>query len=1498
MTSGDLNYDIYLNSYCIIPEWIRNNDINPNLFLYYEKIYIIKLSKPKKIFIGTLVSVDENICNFSHIDTDETISFMFTNNEEFSSMIIIDEYKNKENGYKIEEIYIVDNFNPTKSEYDDYEEVYFVEENVKKKNYSKKIIKEDLLGYLIRELNALDNNYKINNIRLLTDELYKLINSEPKVLLDKLEWITHPIKNLIPKAFIPVIDVVRPELLVGLLGNQPELENFIDSCNDDSRRTYDDVLRLFNSWLNRFITNDISINEYNGIGYFSSEGNEQVQLFNDPISISSLIEIPIDKLLYFNDMTLLEKKLCGDIFYNNITYIDTYEKHVVSGKNWTEMIKNLETKFSNMEDFIDTFIDYKELSDYIVNIKDFEYIFNKYNIKLENLKKNERNKIYKKIEENCKKYIANLPKKNKNFTFTKKKIINNNKKLSLAKKYIFSQVQDFNTKLLLKKFINTYTRSSDKITESNLWYYNIFNDEKVLCKHYMYHVESTNDNNVFDTMIDRFGDEPIDGCIFCKNCGEFLCLEEFSTLSGFKDDEPISQNAIIESKDDNFEILNDPNNDKILALLDFFSNLFNISIDDNIKVDVIDVYLYIDSKSLSNIRYSNNDISTKPIHPRIKKDIDTINTEIKNTKKKSEKKDLEQEKNDIFESFQLWLHDTNRFISILLIFLLINQTSSLTLKKNMEILDINSRNINNKIISYIRAKIIKNLKFINDKRLDYLKLLIKDEELSCNDLENQLINSLNYIKTIPIILKKYEDYILLVNTQKHNYIRDEWVLYKPLRNNILITDVRNLINSNIQEEFLLKKYGNYKVQNISLIRPISQNTTIADLCKIPRLEIIQNSAFIQFFRTCISCYGIHPPNTYINLLIENILNTLSNPGVKDVFKKYKYKDGFSRLNFNILRNKLIPDILKLYPNQYDNYIIHSCFDDEESCNELIHTSINTYDLPLLNTYPKRHYFYNTLTVIPDKNYDYYVKYNDENPDNKNELIDKLFNKYVYNDINELEVRRKFNIISQNKIFKDIISNTKPIPINSENFKILLNIKTVYPKIPIHIYPPVINRLDDKIDRLLTLSLKSDDNLRYLKNAIQGIFDEKNEKYIAEQFKAVFSDMISNIKETIEYISKYITRCKWITNEQIIKFTKLLNKDFNNANIETFLMKFIMDRDYTNNFIKMDISRIRYIFINIVSNNSYDLPKEWKLSDNIKSKFREWIIRSSGDTEAGGYEDIKTSLLLHDRIFLYGSSDNYPGFNQYSQSKHIEIIFHKIIDIFNDIDDLMGDDNTYYNVLYSNIMYKNILIQIFYLIVKYLEDLRNSTSEISEDANELFMQLNISEEEFKQEGIDTCSRFLMDLLNHLLLSHYDPGWIYQNRTKEELNKRLSKQREREKLLHLSRLTDVTKDQRFIADQKQKLGLSNMWKQGAIDCEKFVNSEEAALLNESERKEKLAEILEDNGVTPDDFQMINLGQPLSNDQYEEDEGYDYGEDLDDGDESGQGIFDEEQEPENNI
>ena len=1491
--SADLN-DI-LGEYFIQPNWISKNNINPNLYLYYDKLYIIKLSKPSKIFIGSLVSIDDNICNFINPNNDDILSLIFENNDELSSMIIIPDYNKKDVGYTIDEIFIVDEYNPEKSDYSEYQEIDFVEEIVKKKNYTKTILEDDLLSFFIKEFDYYDNDIKINSIRSLVDQLYILIHTKSTDQLNYFDWLEKPISNLLSKSFIPLIDNTINFVQIDIEDDSTNpLSDFLQTCDDISTKKYNDVMKIYDTWLNRYTPNSTPIiNEYNGLGYLSNDTIDQLQIYNEDISLSSLIEIPIDKILYNENYSLLEKILCDNIFYNNIRNINNYKTYPITKNTWPEILDDLKKYINSLEQFTDVLLSHN-IMNYIINYKDLSYILNKYNLSFDKFSKNDRKKISSKIEENCKLYIKKCPKIYIKSKYKKRHLIDNSKKLDLAKNYIFSQIFNNDTKILLERFINIYTRNSDKVTESNLWYYNIITDQPILCKHYEYLIKSNNDNSIFDTMINRFGTDPVDGCIFCKNCGEFLCLEEFSTLSGFKDDEPTTQVAVLSEKNNDFDIINDPINDKIIELLNFFSEIFNIPIDDQFKVNTIDIYLYIDSKLLSSIRYNNNDISLKPIHPRIKKDIDDINTQISSTKKKSEKKLLEEDKKDIFESFQLWLHNTNRFISILIIFIILNQTNSLTHKRNVDLLDVNTRDINPKYLLYIKTKIFRSFKNIDDKRLDYLIYLASDEELSCNNFETQLSNSINYIKNISVILEKYDNYKLLKNTQQHNYIREEWNLYKPLYNNILVQDVRNLINNNLQTEYLLKKYGNYKVQNISLIRPITQNTTIADLCKIPKLEIIQNSAFIQFFRLCISCYGIHPPNPYINLLVSQIINELENPEIPKIFSKYGFKNGgFKDLNFHKFRNKLIPDILKSYPNQFDNNIIHSCFDDEESCNELIHISINTYDLHLLNTYPKRYYYYNPLKVFPDMTFEQYNQYNKENPDDLYTLLPNLFNHYAINSIGDYVTYTHLTYPIQNKILTDTKSITKTIPHNSDNFELLLSLKTIFTQYPTYIYPPLINRLNNSLTPLLDLNINSKDNIRYLKDVLDKLLADANDKYINQQMKASFSDLINTINETISKISKFIITSRWITNEQLSKFKKLMNLDFTEENITKFLMLFIMDREYTSEYIKLDIQHIKYIFINIISNHPYDIPKEWKLTTSEDNFSSSWFIKSDDDDQF-----IKTELLLHDRIFLSGSRDNYPGFNQYMNSKHISLLFNYISDIFNNLECYKGNDINYYNTMYSNIFYKNILIEIIYLIINYIDKLSNSISDISTDANELFLQLNISEEEFKQEGIDICSRLLMDIINDLLLSHYDPNWIYQNKTKNDLNKRLSKQREREKLLHLSRLTDVTKDQRFIADQKQKIGLSNMWKQGAIDCQNFVNSSEAATLNASERTEKLKEILEDNGVTSDDFQMVNLTNQLTNDEYEHNEGYEYNEDFDEDDDPDQGLYDEEQEPVNNI
>ena len=107
--------------------------------------------------------------------------------------------------------------------------------------------------------------------------------------------------------------------------------------------------------------------------------------------------------------------------------------------------------------------------------------------------------------------------------------------------------------MLLERFIALFTRGTDKVDESKDWLYNIFTDEKELCRHYILLTRIHNDNSIFNTMKDLFGNEPQDGIITCKVCGEYLCPEDFSEFDGFKDDKPIQIREVLRTEDKTYE---------------------------------------------------------------------------------------------------------------------------------------------------------------------------------------------------------------------------------------------------------------------------------------------------------------------------------------------------------------------------------------------------------------------------------------------------------------------------------------------------------------------------------------------------------------------------------------------------------------------------------------------------------------------------------------------------------------------------------------------------------------------------------------------------------------------------------------------------------------------------------------------------------------------------------------------------------------------------------
>ena len=88
------------------------------------------------------------------------------------------------------------------------------------------------------------------------------------------------------------------------------------------------------------------------------------------------------------------------------------------------------------------------------------------------------------------------------------------------------------------------------------------------------------------------------------------------------------------------------------------------------------------------------------------------------------------------------------------------------------------------------------------------------------------------------------------------------------------------------------------------------------------------------------------------------------------------------------------------------------------------------------------------------------------------------------------------------------------------------------------------------------------------------------------------------------------------------------------------------------------------------------------------------------------------------------------------------------------------------------------MNLFDKIVHIIEELKDSQSEITSDANDLFQSLERVDSECTENMIEVYSQFLIDLLTHVLFQHYDPSWLFLNEQKLDLSNRLSKQKERE------------------------------------------------------------------------------------------------------------------------
>jgi len=1492
-------------------------------------------------------------------DSDKILSFLFDNGD-----IVM-----KTDNYDILDMIKVISYDPIKEEDgSEYLEIDFDTEELLDKVYSDLAQKDDLLSALIFAMNIYENESKIKRAQETSDILLELLLTEIKE------------DYSIPSYFIPIIDDSLKLYNKDLLRSE-----LTDESNNLSSIT------SYSEYVNNSIRHQKPIETTNGFGLstdeysgpylrnclqddtcFGSNGSytyderrnsgkitldQQTIVSPNRLRIIGLLEEPYNEFVYsVNEHTLSKFTVLETYVYEKLnskmnlykkskikeaelmTKEDGHERHPgqyvlhsLTDNNYDKL--NLEKEESKRE-LSNLLVTDEIIKDRIYNYSDIEKSLFKYDITLNDLSLFDREKISGKISENIKNYPKNKYYFNKSEKdlLIKKNTLSDELRVKLSHEIIFKCNKRSLRNEYLQKFIDLFTRSSEKEYESVDYLYNKYTDVKILCKHYLYECNITNDNDLFETMKTIYGLPPSDGVVSCKVCGCYLCNEDASPESSFTGGPSVSSQVSDLEKEDDLErkeYLDDHN--KTVKIINDISDACSISIEEKDIYEILVSYELLDHEQLSDTRYGMLDISFTDIHPRVSNKIKQIKKLEKSENNKTKKKEYKTQRENVMYSFQKWLKNTNRILMICSLFLLVIQTSIPTYftnnKQSFIVLDIEGKTINKGVLKYICAK-LKRLseKYKNEEIWNDSLDLFNEKEYNTNEIEIQLglIVSSCLQPDFPRIVgrvSKLEEYI---ETKKNNYLKVEWPTFKPLQNNLSVLGAQEVLlnNDTLNIDYFRKVYGGYTIENNSLIRPIqiSKEISISELLSIPEIEVYKSTSFKVLLRYVVSLYGNHKNNLFVSLTLQKIIDeSAMKEDILKIFTKYGYKEGFKTLNFHKLRNKIIPELLSLYGSS--NTSINSCYSDERSCNEFIHVLINNYDLSLLNTLPKRIYSYELPVIYPSLPFGRLleIKSYDVSGSEKPNACDKIFEIYQKDEMGDMIKKYDDNFYSQFYVPISLldfprVENNKftKFDKNEENFNFIC--ESLRKKNSLVHMPVIQRRTNYNIDDLLIITEQRTEFrfLEYLEKydrdsilfdtftEITNYPDKQHSENLDISLRKVFSDMILETDEYVKNISTTLAQSSTIRTDQKKRFIGIF-KDFNQRritftsdNLSSILGLFINDtnlkyshlHDYTTD-IQSVLSRLQQ-----TRGKEIKLPKEWKCTDSVVSEYLNFMDRSTPDRQGAD-----VYLYLHNNIFQQ-TKDRYTGFNEYLENNEYKTYFRfindKLKDMFSDLDLLKGSAQSKYDKRYSNIYMKCHFMKILNEIHVIITELRDSQSDISGDANDLFHALEMRDEDMIDDMIDVLTRFLMDLITHIMFQHYDPSWLFLNEQKLDLSNRLSKQKEREKQVIIDKLDSASREERFAIMEKNKMGISLFYKIGSQQASDYVKSDEYSQQTDSERRERLSEMYSSANLELELLQGEAVESQVIPDIEDDDEGYNYNEEYDgEDDDQETGGLDEEQE-----
>jgi hypothetical protein len=126
-----------------------------------------------------------------------------------------------------------------------------------------------------------------------------------------------------------------------------------------------------------------------------------------------------------------------------------------------------------------------------------------------------------------------------------------------------------------------------------------------------------------------------------------------------------------------------------------------------------------------------------------------------------------------------------------------------------------------------------------------------------------------------------------------------------------------------------------------------------------------------------------------------------------------------------------------------------------------------------------------------------------------------------------------------------------------------------------------------------------------------------------------------------------------------------------------------------------------------------------------------------------------------------------------------------------------------------IISKYVLILSLSKLIEFYDKLKSEDDEVISALETKYLSV---EEEFNvYVCINTLEKFIMDLFINIFEVHYDSRWVVSNLDLDDLSKRLSKQKEKEKQQVIQNLDTMSDEKRASTVELQKIGVTSMYHQ---------------------------------------------------------------------------------------